>query len=204
MSLDDDNEALFWQEAARRLHHVEREPAIDSFATASRLAEHLPPRGADEGATAWLRRVGQSDAATAPSAANDGATVVALFRRPTSATPRVLAALSRRAAASDTDTLPLPPDDVPLESDDGRLRLIVRRLDGGQLRLRLSAQGLAADDLANRAVGLLIEDGTHAGEALVFDLDDDGDAERVVPDNTTVRQLLLRPVFIDMVGEDTP
>jgi hypothetical protein len=175
-------EALdLWREAARRLRLVDREPPLTA-ARVDGLLEHLGPRPRGASVAEWLAR--------RPMAGSERRSAQIIPFNPRRHRFIPVAEITRLAADSGGTGIPLPARE--LETADGRFRLSVT-LEGTEIVIALQALGHAADEFAERRIGLA---GSGAAAPLaVLQLDGDGDGRVRLPDTPELRQALLKPVI---------
>lgn len=176
------DEAVLWQRAARRLAEVDPEPPLTS-ARLDALVEALGARAPGQELRSWLR----GERPTAAAAPPDDSKIIPFDPKRQRFQP--VERFTRLAADSQGGRLELP--ERELESEGGRFRLKVTA-EGGAVVLELQTLGFAADDFANRVVGLAADEGE--GPVAVVALDDDADGSVRLPDTERLRRALLRPV----------
>jgi hypothetical protein len=173
-----------WREAERRLRLVDVEPPV-SMARVDALLGVLGARQEGESITDWLKRSRKAPVAeTRPSAE-----IIQFSARRQRFTP--VAEITRLAADTSGPDLPLPSRE--LETADGRFRLKVA-IEGDQVMIAVQALGLAADEFANRTLGIAGA-GADAEPVALLQLDEDGDGSVRLPDTPELRRALLKPVI---------
>jgi hypothetical protein len=181
--LSDAEAGALWREAERRLRLVDTEPPL-AMSKVDGLLDLLGRRRADESLTAWLAR------GRTPVAETDRPSAEIIQFNPRRQRFVPVAEVVRLAADTADVALPLPSGE--LETTDGRFRLEVAAEDG-HVVIGVHALGLAADEFAERTMGLAGEGA--AVPVAVLSLDADGDGEVRLPDSEDLRRALLRPAL---------
>lgn len=178
--LTDEEELEFWREASRRL--LEATPPLPlSLDEAKRIVADLPPQEGEESLGDWIRRASQLSAkGPAPGRAEKPFAEIVLNGEGDGEVelkklPEVLSGLRRfvigvmeevaGAFTPVTEVVPLttttdmtepelPDPGRPLESVDGRFRVWAEE-ENGKIRITIEALGLAADEFANKRIGIV-------------------------------------------------
>ena len=183
--LSDDERAIFWTLAARRLKLVDTEPPV-SAEMVDQLMRQLGPRGENQAIGDWLRSAAEASEAMPTRSAE-----VIQFD-PNRHRFNQIAAFTRLAADSGVGQVPLPA--APLETSDGRFRLEIEAVEDRMIRVLIQALGDASDELAGRLIGLAAE-GNYETLIGLVELDEDGDGMIRLNDDEATRKALLRPVL---------
>ncbi|MCP4406514.1 MAG: hypothetical protein GY807_01895 [Gammaproteobacteria bacterium] len=178
-------ELAIWHELERLLTimSVDKPMSKDEV---RRLLAQLPPRIDKETVGDRIRRMSQ----------NSESRAVAFMP---------LADIDRMAADSSQEEIPLPDPGRALESNDGRFRLSITSKEN-KIHILIEALGFAADDFANKRIGLVGKGDWYPGSGgavrlsrddlvAIIKLDQDGDGEGLIDDRKELRQALLHPVI---------
>jgi hypothetical protein len=186
--LSDTEAAELWLMAERRLSLVDRDPPV--LGQVDALLQTLGPRRRDETLTDWLRR---SQAPQVEETARPSAEIIPFSPRFNAKRQRftAVAEIVRLAADSGGTEIALPSRE--LETADGRFRLKVTG-EADQVVIEIQALGLAADDFANKTIGIAPATGG-AEPVAILALDEDGDGRVRLPDDQELRLALLKPVI---------
>jgi hypothetical protein len=185
-----DNEAEeLWLMAERRLRLIDRDPPV-ALSQVDTLLQALGPRRREESLTDWLRR---SQAPKVEAAPRPSAEIIPFSPRfnPNRQRFTAVAEIVRLAADSGGSEIALPSRE--LETADGRFRLKVTS-EADQVVIEIQSLGLAADDFANKTIGIAPASGG-AEPVAILALDEDGDGRVRLPDDQELRLALLKPVI---------
>jgi hypothetical protein len=186
--LSDTEAEELWLMAERRLSLVDRDPPV--LGQVDALLQTLGPRRRDESLTDWLRR---SQAPQVEEMTRPSAEIIPFSPRfnPRRQRFTAVAEIVRLAADSGGTEIALPSRE--LETADGRFRLKVTG-EADQVVIEIQALGLAADDFANKTIGIAPATGG-AEPVAILALDEDGDGRVRLPDDQELRLALLKPVI---------
>ncbi len=198
-SLDDnplDDAGKLWQWAALQLERVYLSPLADENQLKA-LKQRLPKREAQEPVEQWLQRcqtkLQDQQYWEVWKRIMGNNNVVEIQDE----TPEVIAEIIRLAAASHTESYPLPDPDIPLESQDGVFHLLITATDHNSIRIKLQVRGLEAQNYANQLLGIR---GLAEQELLArIQLDAYAGGEAELQDLETVRKALLAFEIIKII-----
>ncbi len=182
--LTNEEQAALWQLARQRLESKKLKPTISSELV-DRLHTQLPTQQKDETLGDLIRR---SSTSTRPTAE------IKQFKPKPSKRFKPVAEFIRLAADSHDTEMPLPHPESVLESENGQFRLRVTVING-RIEILIQALGFAADQFANRCIGLA-DPGDENVLIAEITLDQDGDGSCQVEDTPRLRHALLKPLIV--------
>ncbi len=182
MKLISEEQTALWRLARQRLELKQLTPTVSSDLV-DRFRTQLPTQLKDETLGDLIRRSStQSKVEIKP------------FKPKATKQFKPLTEFIRLAADSHDTDMPLPYPESELESADGQFRLKVTE-SNSLVNIVIQALGFAADQFANRSIGLVDpNDETKLIAEIILDQDGDGSCQ--LDDSQNLRRTLLNPVIV--------